>query len=544
MTGKTVRDVTYQLLRELGLTTLFGNPGSTEETFLKDFPDDFRYIQTLHEASAVGAADGFAQANRRPAIVNVHTSAGLSNAMSNILTAYQNRTPLIITAGNQTRDMLLMEPWLTNVEPALLPKPWVKWSYEPVCAEDVPAAFMRAYAIAIQPPAGPVFLSIPLDDWDKPARGPALVRKVSTRIAPDPEGLSEFAQALSKASNPALIYGSAIARGQGWPQAIALAEQLQAPVYAAPASERPPFPATHPLYAGGLPFAIAPLSQRLAGHDLAIVIGAPVFRYYPYVAGDYLPAGLRLLHITDDPSEAARAPVGDSLLGDAVLSLEALLAQVTPRAAGSATVKHQAHGLAAHPPAHEQAERADGLLSSLSLFQALRAATPSNTVLLEESPSNLAELHSAWPVEQPDSFYTFASGSLGWNLPASIGIALAERDSGRNRPVLAIIGDGSFQYSIQGLWTAVQHELPILFVVPRNGQYGILKSFAVLEQTPNVPGLDLPGLDFVALTTGYGAYGVRANTLEEVREVCSKAFNRKGPTVLEVPVQATIPPLL
>lgn len=544
MTGKTVRDVTYDLLRELGLTTMFGNPGSTEETFLKNFPADFRYIQTLHEASAVGAADGFAQANRRPAIVNVHTSAGLSNAMSNILTAFQNRTPLIITAGNQTRDMLLMEPWLTNVEPALLPKPWVKWSYEPVCAEDVPAAFMRAYAIAIQPPAGPVFLSIPLDDWDKPARSKALVRKVATRIAPDPEGLSAFAQALSRASNPALIYGSAIARGQGWPQAIALAEQLQAPVYAAPASERPPFPETHPLYAGGLPFAIAPLSKSLAGHDLAIVIGAPVFRYYPYVAGDYLPEGLRLLHITDDPSEAARAPVGESLLGDAVLSLEALIAQVKPRAAGSATIKRQAHGLAPHPPAPKQAESVDGLLSSLSLFQTLRIATPDNTILFEESPSNLGELHSAWVVDQPDSFYTFASGSLGWNLPASIGVALAERDSGRNRPVLAIIGDGSFQYSIQGLWTAVQHELPILFVVPRNGQYGILKSFAVLEQTPNVPGLDLPGLDFVALATGYGAYGVRANTLDEVRIICSKAFTRKGPTVMEVPVQATIPPLL
>ena len=544
MTGKTVRDVTYQLLRELGLTTLFGNPGSTEETFLKDFPADFRYIQTLHESSAVGAADGFAQANRSPAIVNVHTSAGLSNAMSNILTAFQNRTPLIITAGNQTRDMLLMEPWLTNIEPSVLPKPWVKWSYEPVCAQDVPAAFMRAYAIAIQPPAGPVFLSIPLDDWDTPARGPALIRKVATRIAPDPDVLGEFAQALSKASNPALIYGSAIARGQGWPQAIALAEQLQAPVYAAPASERTPFPETHPLYAGGLPFAIEPLSKRLAGHDLAIVIGAPVFRYYPYVAGDYLPAGLRLLHITDDPSEAARAPVGDSLLGDAVLSLEALAAQVKSRPNGSAKVERQAHGLAPHPAAPEPAESVDGLLSSLSVFQALRASTPANTVLIEESPSNLAELHSAWPVDQPDSFYTFASGSLGWNLPASIGVALAERDSGRNRPVLAIIGDGSFQYSIQGLWTAVQHELPILFVVPRNGQYGILKSFAVLEQTPNVPGLDLPGLDFVALATGYGAYGVRATTLDEIRAVCEEAFTRKGPTVLEVPVQATIPPLL
>ena len=231
------------------------------------------------------------------------------------------------------------------------------------------------------------------------------------------------------------------------------------------------------------------------------------------------------------------------MLGDAVLSLDALIAQVKPRPVGSAAVKRQAHGLAPHPAA-THAESTDGLLSSLSVFQALRAATPANTILIEESPSNLAELHSAWPVDQPDSFYTFASGSLGWNLPASIGIALAERDSGRNRPVLAIIGDGSFQYSIQGLWTAVQHELPILFVVPRNGQYGILKSFAVLEQTPNVPGLDLPGLDFVALAQGYGAHGVRATTLDEIRKACSEAFTRNVPTVLEVPVQATIPPLL
>lgn len=544
MAQSTIRDVTFQLLRDLGLTTVFGNPGSTEETFLRNFPDDFRYIQTLHEASAVGAADGFAQAMRRPALVNVHTSAGLSNAMSNILTAAQNKTPLIITAGNQTRDMLLMEPWLTNVEPAVLPRPWVKWSYEPVRAEDVPAAFMRAYAMAVQPPAGPVFLSIPLDDWDKPAAGPAVVRSVASRIAPDPERIAEFAHALSRARHPALIYGSAIARGQGWPQAIALAEKLQASVYAAPASERPPFPETHPLYHGGLPFAIAPLSKKLEGHDVAIVIGAPVFRYYPYVAGDYLPAGLQLLHITDDPSESGRAPVGDSLLSDAVLALEALEQQVTARTTPRRAVEKQPHGLAPHPASDVQAISHDGILSSLELFKILRASTPADTVLVEESPSNLGELHTAWPIDQPDSFYTFASGSLGWNLPASIGLALAERDSGRNRPILAIIGDGSFQYSIQGLWTAAQHELPILFVVPRNGQYGILKSFAVLEDTPGVPGLDLPGLDFVALAQGYGAHGVRAENADQIRAVCAEAFSRKGPTVMEVPVLPTIPPLL
>ncbi|MGG4664110.1 benzoylformate decarboxylase [Providencia vermicola] len=540
---KTIRQVTFDLLRKLDITTVFGNPGSTEETFLKDFPSDFRYIQTLQEASAVAAADGYAQGMRKVAMVNVHTSAGLSNAMSNILTAYMNRTPLIITAGNQTREMLLMEPWLTNIEPETLPKPWVKWSYQPVRAEDVPAAFMRAYAMALQPPAGPVFLSIPLDDWDKPALAQeAVVRSVPQRIGYDPVRLQEFATALSNAKNPVLIYGSAIARGEGWDIGIKLAEKLNVPVWAAPASERPPFPETHPLYAGGLPFATKPLSEKLEGHDLAIVIGAPVFRYYPYVAGSYIPEKLRLLHITDDPIEAGRAPVGDSLLSDAVLALEGLINLVAPRAALNSVVK-QPHGLAPHPAAPEQTSQSS-ILSATQLFRALREVSPKETVLVEESPSNLGELHREWPIEFPDSFYTFASGSLGWNLPASVGIALAERDSGRHRPVMAIIGDGSMQYSIQGLWSAAQQNLPIVFIIPKNNEYAILKSFAVLEETPGVPGLDIPNLDIVALGKGYGCAAVRAETVDDVKKACEEAFKRNGPTVIEVPILPSIPPLI
>lgn len=541
--GKTIRQVTFELLRQLNITTVFGNPGSTEETFLKNFPADFRYIQTLHESSAVAAADGYAQSIRHVALVNVHTSAGLSNAMSNILTAYMNRTPLIITAGNQTRDMLLMEPWLTNIKPETLPEPWVKWSYQPVRAEDVPAAFMRAYAMALQPPAGPVFLSIPLDDWDKPAEADAaVVRTVSHRISADPLRMREFAQSVSEAKNPVLIYGASLARGEGWDAGIRLAEKLNIPVYSAPASERPPFPESHPLYAGGLPFAMKPLSDKLAGHDVALIIGAPVFRYYPYVAGDYIPPGLRLLHITDDPQEAGRAPVGDSLLCDAVLAVEQLTELVSARPARTAAISKQPHGMAPHPAAPEVAS--DGLLSASQLFRAVRSAMPEETILTEESPSNLGELHAAWPVDKPDSFYTFASGSLGWTLPASAGIALGERDSGRNRPVAAIIGDGSMQYSVQGLWTAAQHQLPILFVIPENRQYGILKSFAVLEDTPGVPGLDIPGLDIAALATGYGCTAVRAETEAEVIAACKAALQRKGPTVLVVPILPSVPPLM
>ena len=542
MSEKTIRDVTFELLRELGITTIFGNPGSTEETFLQDFPEDFRYIQTLQEASAVGAADGYAQATKKPALVNVHTSAGLSNSMSNILSAAMNKTPLIITAGNQTREMLLMEPWLTNVEPTTLPKPWIKWAYEPVRAEDVPAAFMRAYAMAMQPPAGPVFLSIPLDDWDKPAIKDAIVRSVATRIGPDPVRIKEFADALNNAKNPALIYGAAIPRGDGWEQGIKLAEKLNVPIYSAPSSERTPFPESHPLYAGGLPFAIEPLSKKLEGYDLVVVIGAPVFRYYPYVAGSYLPDGLRLLHITDDATESGKAPVGDSLLSDAVLAVEVLTELVNPRST-SPIITKQAYGMAPHPPATEPAA-VPGRLSSSELFKAVYDAVPENTILVEETASNLAELHAVWPINKPDSFYTFASGSLGWNLPASIGFALAERDKGTNRPVVVIIGDGSMQYSIQGLWTAAQHNLPILYVVPRNGEYAILKSFSELEEAPNVPGLDIPDIDIVSLAKGYGCIGIQLDNVEDIQKACQEAFSKNKPTVIEVPITKTIPPLL
>jgi benzoylformate decarboxylase len=540
---RSVRDVTFQLLRELGVTTVFGNVGSTEETFLKNFPADFRYVLALQEASVIAIADGFAQATGRPALVNVHTGAGLGNAMCNLLTAFQNKTPLIVTAGQQTREMLLMEPWLTNVEPTMLPRPWVKWAYEPARAEDVPAAFMRAIATALQPPAGPVFLSLPLDDWEKPCAGPAVVRTVSRRIGPDHARLTEFAKALLDAASPVLIYGAAIDRGDGWSEAVAVAEALGAPVWAAPASERAPFPEDHPLYSGGLPFAIGPLSEKLEGHDVALVVGAPVFRYYPYVPGRYLPAGMRLLHISDDPAETARAPVGDSLLGDAVLSLAALkelLGEHKPKA--NKAQDKVPHRMAPYPC--RRATSGDGPLTALQVFEALSEVRPANAILVEETPSNLADLHASWPITEPASFFTMASGGLGWSLPASVGIALGERETGRNRPVIMIIGDGSFQYSLQSIWTAAQLGLPILFVVLRNGEYCILKSFAKLEDAPGVPGFDIPDIDIVSLAKGYGCDAARLDDLAAIKRAATAAWTKSKPTVLEIPISPEVPPLI
>lgn len=528
---RTVKDVTYGLLRQLGLTTIVGNPGSTEETFLKNFPNDFRYVLALQEASVVGIADGLSQGLRKPVIVNIHTGAGLGNAMGCLLTAYQNKTPLIVTAGQQTRDMVLLEPLLTNVDAIDLPRPWVKWSYEPARAQDVPGAFMRAVAAALQPPAGPVFLSLPLDDWDKEMPDSMLEgtapRTVATRVGPDPERLAAFAHRINASMRPVLVYGSDIARSQAWEAGIALAERLGAPVWTAPFAERTPFPETHPLHAGTLPAGIGPLGEKLAGHDLVVVVGAPVFRYYPFVAGRYLPAGMALLHVTDDPGLSAKAPVGDSLLSDSRLFLEAALPLLRARSPAA---------IAPLRPAPLSADLGTLPLSAAAGMTAVRRACPADFVLVEESPSNVPEMQDIFRIDRPDSFYTFASGGLGWGMPAAVGLALAERDSGRNRPVVVLMGDGSFQYSVQSLYSAVRQQVKVVYVVFQNHEYAILKSFAELERTPHVPGLDLPGIDIVSLARGYGAPAALAPTADEVSAAVGDALKRPGASVVVVPI--------
>src|SRR6202012_12293 len=273
---KSVHEVTYDLLRTLGLTTVFGNPGSTEQTFLKNFPDDFTYVLGLQEASVMAMADGFAQSTGKPTLVNVHTAAGTGNAMGSVVAAYKGNTPLIITAGQQTREMVLCEPYLANNDETLLPQPWVKWAYQPARAEDVPAAFMRAYTVALQPPAGPVFLSIPLDDWEKPALGPAVIRTVSHRVAPDPDRLHSFAQRINAAKRPALVFGPEVDRSGAWDVGVAFAEKVGAPVYGSALPDRASFPEDHRLFQGQLPMTIAGVTELLRGHDLVVVIGAQV----------------------------------------------------------------------------------------------------------------------------------------------------------------------------------------------------------------------------------------------------------------------------
>jgi benzoylformate decarboxylase len=498
----TVREATYELLRTLGLTTVFGNPGSTEQTFLQEFPSDFTYVLGLQEASVVAMAHGYAQATGKPALVNLHTSAGLGNAMGQIMEAWLGKAPLIITAGNQTRDMILREPYLTNLAPELLPEPLIKWSYEPTRPEDIPAALMRAYITAIQPPAGPVFLSFPFGDLNEEAGKPVSVRQTVRRVEPDAEALGTFADLLSQSRNPILFLGAGLDRSPGgWDAGIKLAEKLHAPVWATPFSERVSFPENHPQYQGILPVALKPAGELLKGHDVALVVGAAAFRFYPYIPGEFPPAETRILVVSDDPREIEISLEGDGLLGDPGIACSRLAEAIQPdRADLSLPEQPRPAQPAATTP-----------ITPDFLFSTLAQVKSGDAILIDESASNIGILKEYLVTTLPKSFFTCASGGLGFGLPAAAGVALAQVHSAENRRVIAVIGDGAFQYSIQALYTMAQHHLPVTIIVPNNAEYAILKAFAEVTNTPHVPSLDLPGLDIVSQAKGFGVEAVRVS---------------------------------
>jgi benzoylformate decarboxylase len=309
---------------------------------------------------------------------------------------------------------------------------------------------------------------------------------------------------------------------------VKFAEKLQAPVFLSPLTDRVSFPMSHPQFRGYLPMAIGPLSDRLRGFDLAVVVGAQVFRYYPFVAGSFLPEGTELLQITEDANDAGAAVVGDSILGDPPLALEMMI-DLIPRGQG--------REFAPLPMPEHRASNGEGRLLASEAFRAIAETKPQDAILVNESSSNSFELLAAWPIIEPDSYYQFAGAALGWGAPAAVGISLALCLQGKKRPVVAVIGDGALQYSIQCLYTAAQLKLPVVFVVPRNEEYGVLKDLAALEKTPRIPGLDLPGLDIISSARGFGCAGVEANTYSDVKDSFGAALRADGPTVIVIPIQ-------
>jgi benzoylformate decarboxylase len=516
----TVRDAVFSLLRSFGMTTIFGNPGSTELPMFRGFPEDFRYVLALQESLAVGMADGFAQANRNAALVNLHSAVGVGHALGNLFTAYKNQTPLVITAGQQARSILPYEPFLFASDAAQFPKPYVKWSCEPARAEDVPAAIARAYYVAMQAPRGPTFVSVPVDDWDRFCE-PLEARRVSRMTGGDPVLLAEAAQALSQAERPVIVVGAGVARDDAWNEVIELAERHQAAVWVSPMSARNSFPENHRLFAGFLASDRARIVASLAGADLVLVLGGPAFTYHVEGFGPHVPPGAKLIQLVDDPNVAAWAPAGVSIVTHLQLGIRSLLAGPPPRRRPVPAVPPRAPRL---PPDR---------LSDRYLLQQIAALRPADSIIVEEAPSSRGPMHDYLPILEPDTFYTCASGGLGHGLPAAVGMALA-RPAGR---VIALMGDGSSLYSIQALWSAAQLGLRIVFIVVRNGRYQALHDFGHHFKLEYLPGTQLPGVDFCALAEGQGVRAVRVTRTSDLDAVLRDAFRFESSALVEVVIE-------
>ena len=520
----TVREAVIGLLRALKLTTVFGNPGSTELPMFRGFPRDFRYVLGLQESVVIGMADGYAQATRNAAFVNLHSAAGVGHAMGNIFTAYKNRTPLVITAGQQARSILPYEPFLFAAQAVELPKPYVKWSNEPARAQDVPAAIARAYHVAMQPPCGPTFVSIPVDDWEQPAET-LTAHSVTHALRADPAAIERAGAALDRCKRPVFVVGAAVDRDDAWHETVALAERHRALVWVSPMAARSSFPESHPLFAGFLPASREKLVQCLAGHDVVLALGAPVFTYHVEGFGPHLPAGAELFQLIDDPDMAAWTPVGQSIVCTIKLGLTDLLARPAP------APRAALQGRAA-PPRVDAAER----VTVPYLMQTLAELRPADSILVEESPSSRVTMQAYLPIDRPNGFYTCASGGLGHSLPAAVGIALAR---GAEERVIGLFGDGSSMYAIQALWSAAQLKLPMTIVIVNNGGYAALDQFAGHFGIDKPVGTALPALDFAALAEAQGCRGVRVERSAELSDALRAALASAEPTVVEVKVAAT-----
>ncbi|WP_433512593.1 thiamine pyrophosphate-dependent enzyme [Nonomuraea sp. CA-143628] len=519
----TVREATFEVLRWFGLTTIFCNPGSTEVALLTGLPDDLRFVLALHEGSVVGMATGWAIGHGAPALAVLHTAAGLGNAVGAIATARANRVPLVILVGQQDRRHLALEPFLTG-RLAGLAGDYPVWVDQPVRAQDVPGAVARACHEAVTF-RGPALVVVPLDDWAAPFQDETIAaptRLLRPAAVPD-ESLAPLAALLSEARSPAIVAGAGV-RQAGWAAVVALAERLGCPVWQESFGAMAGFPQDHPQYAGVLPADRARLRAALAAHDVVLAVGAPVFRQYPFDTGPLVEPGTTVALVTDDPAEAHRSPADLAYLAAPAAVCERLAVLVPARPAPLRPAP-DGPGL---PPEGE-------VLRAAHVLHQLARRLPADAVLVEETPSSRPDLHRLVPARNPLGFVSAAMGGLGFGVPAAVGLRMSLPD----RPVVAVVGDGSALYGVHALWSAAHYRVGALFVVLANGRY------AIMDRLADKAGGKAPWPAFTEVSMGgmarsLGCAARRVDTAEELAavldEVVPTLVDREEPLLLEVTV--------
>jgi benzoylformate decarboxylase len=545
------RDVLVEVLRSEGVRHCFGNPGTTELPFVDELAvhPELRYVLVLQENVAVAMADGYAQASGRPSFVNLHTAAGLGGGLGNLTNALTNRTPMVVTAGQQDRRHLLSEPILSG-DLVGLARSATKWQHEVRHLGELAPVLRRAFLHAGTPPAGPVFVSIPMDVLEETGDVTVAPRSELDRGAVA-GGLPELAGLLAGAAPDrlAIVVGDGVAAAGAVAEAVALAEALGVKVFGAPLYSNLNFPTSHPLWSGmlgGMDMSAAAISGQLSAFDRVLVVGAKAFLVYHWRPGPPLPPTVELLHLDADATEIGRdLPTRFGTVGDVRASLAALLPLVAERAdrAGAEGAIEKARAEregAVERLATMAAERAGEVpMHPMAATRALLAALPEGGAVVDEAITTGFYVRMLFGSERPGTYFFCRGGGLGWGVPAALGVKLARPEL----PVLCIVGDGSAMYAIQALWTAAHEEIPVVVAVVNNRQYAILKmnlggSGGRSAQTGTFVGMDIddPPLDFVGLARSMGVDAALVEKPADVTEATRAAFESGRPYLLELPI--------
>jgi benzoylformate decarboxylase len=527
---RSVRDATFDVLRERGLTTIFGNPGSTEVPFLAGFPEDLRFVLGLHEASVVGMATGWAIGRNEPAFVLLHTTAGLGNSVGALATARVNRAPLVVLVGQQDRRHLALEPFLAGRLQGLGGE-YPVWADQPARAQDVPGAILRASHEAVTH-RGPALVIVPMDDWAAPAdeeREDAAPGRVVRAAGIEPAAIDELAVFLAGARAPALVAGAGADDPETWAALAELAERLAAPVFQESFGARAGFPQNHGLYAGVLPADRPRLREKLARYDTLLVVGAPAFRQSPYAPGRLTEPGTRVAIVGDNPDEVHRSPADLAVLAAPAAVCRALAQRIPQREAPTPEPFQS-------PPAPEPPGTGERLHAG-HVLSALAERLPHDAIVVEEVPVDRPELHERLLAREPLGFLSAAMGGLGFALAGATGVRMALPD----RSVVAVVGDGSALYGIQALWSAAHYRVGALFVILSNGGYAIMDRLAERHGSAGPwPGFDVD-IAAMARAQGCGAQRIAEHDdlLAKLDDVAPGLASRQEPLLLEVAIAPT-----
>ena len=545
------RRLFLELLKQEGVKVMFGNPGTTELPLMDALAgeDDIHYVLALQESLVMAMADGYARASGTVAVANVHVAPGLGNAMGMLFDAHKAGAPVLVTAGQQAQGFGITEPNLYAELPSLA-RPFVKYAAEVAGVGDLPRLVHRAVKTALAAPTGPVFLSLPVDVMNAEGDGAmGEPTRVAPFIAADPDEIRRAAQLLAAAERPVIIAGDAVAQSNAAAALVAFAHALGAPVYLEGEPTTLPFPPAHPLFRGPITRLGSWIRPMLDQHDLLVSIGADLFTLSLPPTVEPLPPGMKIVHLDTDPWQLGKNfPTQAALFGDPQTSLPQLTnaleaALGAPGRSKAALRRAEVAAVVAADfaalDARARAEAHRSPMSPLALMQALGETLPAEAVVIDETISSAAGLFTFLRNAAPGSLFGNRGGGIGWGLPAAIGVQLALPD----RPVVALIGDGSAMYSIQALWTAAHDQVPVTFVILNNRSYRILKTRlsatqGVAAQRGRYIGMELdqPAIDFCGLAQSLGVAAVAVNDIAGFVAALQRGIASGAPLLIDAAI--------